>query len=68
MGYERIYGEKVPCPCGKGKAQRYRTEHDTFPTDSDYFPDLEIDCAECDPEHKTWELRDPRRDRPRSSN
>jgi hypothetical protein len=61
MGYERIYGAKAPCKCGKGTAQEYRVEHDTFPTDTNYFPYLEVDCPDCDPGRKTWDVRDRQR-------
>jgi len=28
MGYEEVYGPRVPCPCGAGTAIYSRTEHD----------------------------------------
>lgn len=66
VAYERVYGDKVPCKCGKGTAQPYRMEHDTFPKrrSVERFPHLEIDCRFCDPDRKTWDIDDPRRGRP----
>ena len=65
MGYERMYGPKSPCACGKGTEQPYRIEHDFYPSKSrDFGAGLEIDCSTCDPDQQStvedrWERTRP---------
>lgn len=55
MGYEKIYGPSVPCPCGKGKATYYRVEHDTYPSRNRRWGELEIECPECSAKYVVME-------------
>jgi hypothetical protein len=47
MAYELVHGPTVACPCGKGKVERSRTEHDTYPSRHPDRWNVTIQCSEC---------------------